>query len=105
MIIKRVSPFISQCKKRPITYSGKLIYPFGKVIHPFCIRHCFASREVTVSSLYGNAKSEAHAVAVARVVVVDVAVVVDIAEAVAAAGVRRTQPPDAGGSHGDTCGI
>lgn len=58
-----------------------------------------------MSSLYGNAKSEAHAVAVARVVVVDVAVVVDIAEVVAIAGVRRTQPPVAGGSHGDTCGI
>lgn len=54
---------------------------------------------------YDNAKSEAHAVAVARVVVVDVAVVVDIAEVVAVAGVRRTQPPVVGGSHGDTCGI
>lgn len=51
VIIKRVSPFISQCKKRPITYIGKLIYPCGKVIHPFCIKHCFALMKVTVSSL------------------------------------------------------
>jgi hypothetical protein len=54
---------------------------------------------------YDNAKSEAHAVAVARVVVVDVAVVVDIAEVVAVASVGRAQPPVVGGSHGDTCGI
>jgi len=58
-----------------------------------------------VSSLYGNAKAEAHAVAVARVVFVGVAVVVDIAEVDAIARVRRTQPPVVGGSHGDTCGI
>lgn len=58
-----------------------------------------------MSSLYGNAKAEAHAAAAARDDAVGAAAVADIAEVDAIARVRRTQPPVVGGSHGDTCGI
>jgi len=58
MTIKRVSPFVSQCKKRPVTYIGGPIYPYGKVTHPFCKGIDFASffEWVTLSSLYNLQK-------------------------------------------------
>ena len=46
-----------------------------------------------------QAKAEAHAAAAARAAADDAAAGADTAEDAAEAGARRTQPPDAGGSH------
>lgn len=90
--IKPATTNYGQCKKRPVDYINVFIYPYGKVIRPFCANTDFVpSRNYSVSSFC--TKSEGDAVTVIGIVVIDVTVVVDIAEVVAIIVVRRTKPP------------